>query len=147
MKWMLMPLRRYADFSGRSRRKEFWMFALLNLIISTALLTFIVIRIYQVLIEVGERGVATDYHMETMMPNSLMIVLFVYSLATFIPSLAVTVRGFHDQGKSGWFVLLWLVPYVGVIIVLFFMCLDGMRGDNRYGPDPKIDDNLKGVFE
>ena len=63
--------------------------------------------------------------------------IFLVGLAIIIPAIAVQVRRFHDQDKSGWFVLLNFVPYVGGIIVLVFMCLEGTKGENRYGPDPK----------
>jgi uncharacterized membrane protein YhaH (DUF805 family) len=79
--------------------------------------------------------------------GTLMIALFgLYALAIFIPSLAVQVRRFHDQDKSGWFVLLGFIPYVGGLIVLVFMCLDGTKGKNRFGEDPKMSDNVGDVF-
>lgn len=65
------------------------------------------------------------------------LLLGVYALGSFIPSLAVQVRRYHDQDKSGWFILLGLIPYVGGIIALIFMCIEGTRGPNRYGPDPR----------
>lgn len=55
----------------------------------------------------------------------------------FIPGLAVQVRRFHDQDKSGWFILLGFIPYIGGLILFVFMCLEGTRGPNRFGPDPK----------
>lgn len=61
----------------------------------------------------------------------------IFLLAIIIPSIAVQVRRFHDQDKSGWFVLLGLIPFVGGLIVLVFMCLEGTKGPNRFGPDPK----------
>jgi uncharacterized membrane protein YhaH (DUF805 family) len=64
-----------------------------------------------------------------------LLVLFV--LATVIPAIAVQVRRFHDQDKSGWFILLGLVPYAGGLIVFIFMLLEGTRGANQYGPDPR----------
>jgi uncharacterized membrane protein YhaH (DUF805 family) len=126
MEYMIMPLLRYADFSGRSRRKEYWMFAL-----AVALAT-----ISPALIMLG----GVDF--STGLPSSGfgfgVAALLLFSLAIFIPALAVQVRRFHDQDKSGWFVLLNFVPYVGGIIVLVMMCLEGTRGPNRYGPDPKM---------
>lgn len=68
------------------------------------------------------------------------------TLGLLIPSLAVQVRRFHDQDKSGWFWLLNFVPYVGGIIVLVFMCLEGTKGPNRFGPDPKEVENLSDIF-
>jgi uncharacterized membrane protein YhaH (DUF805 family) len=62
--------------------------------------------------------------------------LVIYALAILVPSLAVQVRRFHDQDKSGWFILLGFIPAVGGLIVLVFMCLPGTPGSNQYGPDP-----------
>lgn len=69
----------------------------------------------------------------------LSLLTLVVLAAMFIPSLAVQVRRFHDQDKSGWFVLLALIPFVGGLVLLVFNCLEGTRGPNRYGPDPKLD--------
>ena len=124
MEWMLMPLRRYAEFSGRSRRKEYWMFAL-GLIIVYALCFFVL----------GGLGAAASDREGG--GGLFMIPIMILALALFIPSLAVQVRRFHDQDKSGWFVLLSLIPFVGGLVVLVFMCLEGTRGPNRFGPDPK----------
>ncbi|HEY1137189.1 MAG TPA: DUF805 domain-containing protein [Xanthomonadaceae bacterium] len=125
MDWMLMPLKRYADFNGRSRRKEYWMFTLLNFIVGVVLYALMFMGM--------------DY--ETGQPGTLgmlaMGLLGIYFLAILIPSIAVQVRRFHDQEKSGWFVLLGLIPFVGGLIVIVFMCLEGTRGPNRFGEDPK----------
>ncbi|MFK7843569.1 MAG: DUF805 domain-containing protein [Sphingorhabdus sp.] len=137
MEWMLMPLRRYADFSGRSRRKEYWMFALFNII---------------VMIGLGAIGAMLGGFPEndsagTSLGGGLMFGLVgLYALAVFVPSLAVQVRRFHDQDKSGWFVLLGFIPYIGGIIVFVFMCLDGNKGENRFGQDPKMNQNVGDVF-
>jgi uncharacterized membrane protein YhaH (DUF805 family) len=74
------------------------------------------------------------------------MILGLFYLAIFIPALAVQVRRFHDQDKSGWFVLLNFIPLVGGLIVFIFMCLDGTRGDNRFGPDPKMADHIGETF-
>ena len=121
MDWMLMPFRRFADFSGRSRRKEYWMFTLLNLIVG-----FVLGLIGGILGGGSEGG--------SMMGNAI---IGLYMLIVIVPSIAVTVRRFHDQDKSGWFVLLAFIPLVGSLIVLVFMCLEGTRGSNRFGDDPK----------
>jgi uncharacterized membrane protein YhaH (DUF805 family) len=125
MDWMLMPLKRYADFNGRSRRKEYWMFALF---------TFIVYIVLYALMFMG-----MDY--ETGQPGVLgmlaMGLLGLFALGVLVPSIAVAVRRFHDQDKSGWFVLLALIPFIGGLILLVFMCLEGTRGPNRFGEDPK----------
>lgn len=124
MEWMLMPLRRYAEFSGRSRRKEYWMF----------ILGVIIVYIVVALLTGGLTASATNP--ETV-SGLFSIPIVVLALALIIPSLAVQVRRFHDQDKSGWFVLLGLIPFVGGLVVLVFMCLEGTRGPNRFGPDPK----------
>ena len=137
MEWMLMPLKRYADFSGRSRRKEYWMFVLFNILVM-----FGISIIGAVL-----GGFAPEESGEMSLGGSLMFGLIgIYALAIFIPALAVQVRRFHDQDKSGWFVLLGFIPYIGGLIVLVFMCLDGNKGENRFGPDPKMSKNVGDVF-
>ena len=130
MEWMLMPLRRYADFQGRSRRKEYWMFLLAVIILYT---------VFMVPLMLGGFSMAMAGQQST--PGPLYFVGFgvmgILVLALLVPSIAVQVRRFHDQDRSGWMVLIGLIPYVGGIIVLVFMCLDGTRGPNRFGPDPK----------
>lgn len=130
LEWMLLPYKRYADFSGRSRRKEYWMFALLQFIISIILSALMFSGGFAVDPVTGAPSLGTGFYIGTGL-------LVIYGLATFIPSLAVMVRRFHDQDKSGWFALLAFIPYVGGIIVLVFMCLEGTKGPNRFGADPK----------
>lgn len=135
MGWMFLPLRRYVDFSGRSRRVEFWMFFLLNLIaIALAALWF-----YRGLIRIGmagETGHAIDDAVGYL--NGSLGFLGLFVVVTFIPALALQVRRFHDQDLSGLLVLLNLVPAVGSLAVLVFMCLKGTVGENRFGPDPRM---------
>jgi len=128
MDWMLLPLRRYADFSGRSRRKEYWMFALGQVIVF-AILAFLA----------GFGAVLSSSSDAPAGPLGWlgMVLLVLAILILIVPSIAVQVRRFHDQDKSGWLVLLSLIPYAGGIIIIVFMCLEGTRGENRYGPDPK----------
>ena len=128
MEWMLLPLKRYADFTGRSRRKEYWMFTLFILIVYAVLAA----------LAFGTMNFSAG---QNAAPSPLTMVAFglfvIFALAIFIPGLAVQVRRFHDQDKSGWFVLLGLIPYAGGIILLVFMCIEGTRGANAYGEDPK----------
>jgi uncharacterized membrane protein YhaH (DUF805 family) len=128
MDWYLMVWRKYAEFHGRSRRKEYWMFVLFNLL---AVL---------VLAALGGVGLAIseDYG------GVLFIPLGLYILAVIIPSLAVQVRRLHDIGMSGWFLLLFFVlgfiPIIGFlasVAQIVLMCLDSNPGDNQYGPNPK----------
>ena len=129
MEWMLMPLRRYADFSGRSRRLEYWMFTLFLIMVFGAGIGL--------LLAVGATENGGTPGTMPVATVSLLIVLVLLYLAVLIPIIAVQVRRFHDQDKSGWFVLLSFIPYVGGIIMLVFMCIDGTPGPNRFGPDPK----------
>ncbi len=140
MEWMLMPLRRYADFSGRSRRKEYWMFQLF------VILLFMVLG---AIIGVGGGFSGMFDPASGSSPSAMVwivIALFVILIfALIVPALAVIVRRLHDQDKSGWFILIQFVPYVGGIIMLVFMCIDGTKGENRFGPDPK-GENIADVF-
>jgi uncharacterized membrane protein YhaH (DUF805 family) len=139
MEWMLMPLRRYADFSGRSRRKEYWMFTLF------ILLVYAVVGILFVM-GANFAALGTGGDPEISVIGWIAIALFViFALAIIIPSIAVIVRRLHDQDKSGWFILIQFVPYIGGIVMLVFMCIEGTKGENRFGPDPK-GQNIADVF-
>jgi uncharacterized membrane protein YhaH (DUF805 family) len=111
--WYLAVLQNYAGFGGRARRMEYWMFVLINLII----------------------GIVLDVLGAWM--KVFTIVGLLYGLATLIPALAVSVRRLHDTGRSGWWVLIGLIPIVGTIILIVFLAIEGEQGDNQYGPNPK----------
>ena len=113
MEWYVGVLKKYAVFSGRARRKEYWMFALFNSII-----ILVLAFIDQILGSYGVVGI-------------------IYFLAVFVPSLAVTVRRLHDISRSGWWLLIGLLPLIGFIVLLVFMVLDGKSEDNNYGKSPK----------
>ena len=120
MNWYLEVLKKYAVFGGRARRKEYWYFFLFN-----ALIGIVLAIVY------GVTG--------TLVPGAGIGLLGgLYSLAVFIPGFAVTVRRLHDTGKSGWWLLIFLVPLVGVIVFLVFMVKDSQPGENQYGPNPKV---------
>lgn len=124
MNWYLEVLKKYATFSGRARRKEYWMFTLFQFIAMFILLTL------EAAIELP--GVLSS----------------VYWLATILPSLAVSVRRLHDTGRSGWWLLISIIPIVGAIVLIIFMCtdsqtgnaLDNTTGRNQYGENPKLTD-------
>ena len=144
MEYMLMPLKRYADFSGRSRRKEYWMFAL------GIFLAYIVIAILALALGAFsmnmQDGAASGF---TPMMGLVFALFGILVLAIIVPSIAVQVRRFHDQDKSGWFALLNFVPYIGGIVVFVFMCLEGTKGPNRFGEDPKgatANQNVADIF-
>ena len=131
MEWMILPYKRYADFSGRSRRLEYWMFTLFYILV-IALLVILAVAFDPS----WQTGVVGDEDLGAA-SAAVLIVLGLFALGSIIPSIAVAVRRFHDQDKSGWMYLLSFIPYVGGIIVLVFMCFDGTPGENSYGPDPK----------
>ncbi len=133
MEYMWLPIKRYFDFSGRSRRKEYWMFVLFQIIVLAVL--FVIGGVFGAFNEPAD-DFATVW---------VVLIGLVYLVLFFIPSISVQVRRFHDQDKSGWMILLGFIPYIGGLIVLVFMCLDGTPGPNRYGEDPKGVDTS--VFE
>lgn len=166
MNWMFLPLKRYAEFSGRSRRMEYWMFQLFLFLVYMALMVLMMI--------VGGGALMTGNDPSAMMAagGAALIIgglYMLFALAMFIPSLAVTVRRLHDTNRSGWWILAPLSGYVIMLIgtvmaagspdnpglggilamiglvaviglgitLLVFMFLEGTRGPNKYGPDPK----------
>lgn len=114
MEWFLKAFKNYAGFQGRARRKEYWMFFLFSTIFS------IVVAILDSIVNL----------------NSVLAGL--YSLAILLPSLAVGARRLHDTGKSGWWLLISLIPLIGSIILIVFLCQDSEEYDNKYGANPKI---------
>jgi len=114
MSWYLTVLKKYAVFSGRAHRKEYWMFFLFNTIIASVL--GFVERL------AGSPGVVGS----------------LYGLAVLIPSVSVSVRRLHDTNRSGWWLLIELVPLIGSIVLLVFMVQDSQPGENQHGPNPKL---------
>jgi uncharacterized membrane protein YhaH (DUF805 family) len=113
MHWYLQVLKKYVVFEGRARRTEFWVFTLISFIIS------LVLSILDNMLKLG-------------------FLDSIYSLAVLLPSLAVTVRRLHDTDRSGWWILIGLVPVVGWIVLLVFMFIDSNPYENQYGPNPKL---------
>jgi len=124
MDLMLLPLKRYFDFSGRSRRREFWLWFLFVWI-----MLFVLMYLDAVL---GLGGTATGYAEGGSVGFHLTggLLTAIFGLAVIIPGIAVAIRRAHDQDKSGWFVL---IPIYGFLMMFF----EGTRGPNRFGPDPK----------
>lgn len=112
MNYYVDAWKNYVNFEGRARRQAYWMFVLFNFIV------YIII------------GVLGNF-LNTAAPS------YLYSLAVFLPGLALGVRRLHDIGKSGWWLLVALIPLVGAIVLLIFACLDSQPGENAYGPNPK----------
>lgn len=123
----------YANFQGRARRREYWMYTLINSIIQFVL----AIPISGVLMGLAMQ---TDAGMDpsAALTGSTLIfaaIYALYALATFIPSLAIAVRRLHDAGFSGW---LYLLNFIGLGIVVLVLCvLDSKPGSNKWGPNPK----------
>lgn len=124
MEWYLKVMRdNYANFSGRARRREYWMYVLVQSIIMIGLMI-----LDSVLgLDFELQGISLGYG------YLYLIGLIVH----FIPSLAVLVRRLHDVGKSGWFYFIFLIPIIGIIWLLVLYCTEGQKEDNKWGPDPK----------
>ena len=119
MNWYLKVFKQYLDFSGRARRKEYWMFVLFHFI-ALFLLMLIDTTIGTT---VGEEGVGFFY--------------LVYLVLAIIPSIAVSVRRLHDLGKSGVWFLINFIPFIGAIWFLILTCMEGQSKPNQWGENPK----------
>ena len=124
--------KKYAKFDGRSRRSEYWYAGLANFIIMMVAYIILFVPMITDLVNYGE---PTETTAAIMAVSGL--VLMIYAFAVMIPCLALGVRRLHDIGKSGWFMLISLIPYVGSIILIVFMATDSQSGPNQYGPNPK----------
>ncbi len=132
MELMFQPIRKYADFSGRARRKEFWLFALLMFLIEVVIMAL--------LSAVGGSPMMLVDPALAPAAGASGTVLMIYGLvllALLIPSLAVAVRRLHDTNRRGWWILIGLIPLIGALVLFIFYLLDGTPGPNRFGPDPK----------
>ena len=119
MSWYLEALKKYAVFGGRSRRKEYWFFVLFNIIVAMVL-------------------TAIDFLLGTFSASANVGLLSgIYSLAVLIPTIAVSIRRLHDIDRTGWWILISLIPVIGSIVLFIFALLDGTPGSNRFGPNPK----------
>ena len=121
MEWYLKVMRdNYANFKGRARRKEYWMYTLIFTVLLIALMTIM----FSVLSFSDETGIETG-------PGVYLtvILVIVFLFAHFIPTIALTVRRLHDTGKSGWWYLIVLVPYLGNFVIFIFTLIDGDRGE------------------
>lgn len=114
MSWYIEALKKYAVFSGRAHRTEYWYFFLFNVLIS------IVLAIIDSVVGIG-------------------VLYAIYSLAVLIPSIAVGIRRLHDTDRSAWWLFISLIPLIGSIILIIFLASDGGFGDNKYGPSPKYE--------
>lgn len=120
MKWYLKALKQYADFNGRARRMEYWMFILFNAIFGIAAMIL-------------DNLLGLSFSSEIRYG----FIYLIYTLATIIPGIAVAVRRLHDVDKSGWFYFIVLIPIVGAIWLLILFFTEGTPGRNQYGVNPK----------
>jgi len=118
MNWYIDAWKNYVNFQGRARRKAYWMFVLFNII------AIVVLGMID-----GALGLGGQ--------SGYGILSGIYSLAIILPGLAVAVRRLHDTGRSGWWMLIGLVPVVGPIVLLVFFVQDSQPGSNQFGPNPK----------
>lgn len=121
--WVLKALKNFADFSGRARRKEYWYFYLA---------TIILIQIFRIIIYI----ISLEY---ISYESSLLLLNFItiINLMLLIPSCAVGARRLHDIGRSGWWQLLWFIPVIGWMVILFFLCKNTSPQKNKWGPPAK----------
>lgn len=124
MDWYLKVFRNYVGFRGRARRKEYWMFILVNIILGVVLSLIDKMLGWQ---RAGGEGVLTT----------------LYGIAVFLPSWAVLFRRLHDTDRSAWWLLLVIIPVIGWLIILAFNCQNGTPGENRFGADPKRDETSR----
>ena len=106
--------RNYVGFSGRASRSEFWFWILFTVLVGL-FTTIIDLRI---------------------LSSKIQLISSIWSLVTFLPSLAVGVRRLHDADRSGWWLLLVFIPLIGFVVLIVFWCLEGTRGSNCFGSDP-----------
>ena len=123
MYWYLKVLHQYVDFRGRARRKEYWMFVLINIM-------------FAALAAILDNFLGTTMQLAgEQLPYGF--VYIVYGLFMLMPNLAVAVRRLHDTGKSGWYILLSFIPIIGMILIVFLL-MDSQPETNKWGPNPKL---------
>lgn len=119
MSWFIVALKKYADFSGRSQRAEYWYYALFYLLI------FSILTIIDIIM-----GTYNDEYKMGLFGG-------IFVLATFTPTIAVSARRLHDIGRTAWWLLIGIVPMIGYIVLVIFALQDSQSGTNSYGPNPK----------
>jgi uncharacterized membrane protein YhaH (DUF805 family) len=118
MEWYLKVLNQYTDFQGRARRKEYWMFTL----VSSGISVILMIVDYFIGIKIWDTG----------------LLYLLYGLAVFIPTIAVGIRRLMILGKSGWMMLVSIIPIAGFIWLIVLFATDSQKGTNDWGECPKM---------
>ncbi len=121
MHWYIKVIKQYVNFSGRARRAEYWYFVLFNFLISLGL--GFILGFVDALLGNNSSGIN--------------ILSLIYSLVVFLPALSVSIRRLHDTGRSGWWLLIGLIPLIGTIVLIVFFAQDSEPGENKYGKNPK----------
>ena len=127
MHWLIDPIKKYTVWEGRATRSEYWYFSLFTLLITIGL-------------AIIDTGLGT---MDEATGQGLLGAL--WSLFILLPTIAVFVRRLHDTGRSGWWFWILLVPLIGFIVILVFMCIDSESEENQYGANPKQDTTAIGI--
>ncbi len=125
-------LKKYAVFSGRASRKEYWMFMLFQILIAMPSVLIVGLIGSNVSAATNSTYISFLFYLY----DALLVLYALYILATFIPSIAVAVRRLHDTNRSGWWYLI-IFTYIGAIVFLVFSVQDSQLGENKYGPNPK----------
>ncbi|GAA3122487.1 uncharacterized membrane protein YhaH (DUF805 family) [Kribbella aluminosa] len=126
MQWYIDVLKKYAVFDGRARRKEYWMFVLFSVVAS-------------IILSLIDRILGTTYNNGTSG-----VLQTIYSLAVLLPTIGVAIRRMHDTKRSGWWILINLIPCIGWIWFIVLAAQEGTAGQNEYGPDPKAAERFGG---
>lgn len=121
--WFIRALKKYSDFKGRARRKEYWWFILINVLIIIALATV--------------ESVCNISQIELAMHLNIGLLNGTYMLIMLCPTLAVTTRRLHDTNRSGWWQLIYLLPIIGAFVIFIHVLEDSKPGDNYYGKNPR----------
>lgn len=129
MHWYIEALKKYAVFTGRSRRAEYWYFQLFNILVGIAII-LVFAFLGGVLAGITGNG-------EKAAEAIAQLAYSVFALGTFLPALGVLIRRLHDTNRSGWWVLIGLLPLIGGIVLIVFCVQDSDPGSNQYGPNPK----------
>ena len=119
MSWFLVAVKKYAVFEGRARRKEYWFFVLFYIIFALVL------------------GLVDSFAGTVLAGTNIGLFGTIFGVALFVPSLAVSVRRLHDTGRSGWWILIIVIPLIGLIVFLVFTVQDSQSVENRFGANPK----------
>lgn len=125
--------RKYATFTGRASRSEYWWWTLAIWIFFVLILVLFMPSAST--LSSMESGAMLDIDAQRQYMKFMSITGIVY-LVILLPTIAVAVRRLHDINKSGWFLLISFIPIIGPLICLYWFICKGTQGDNQYGPDP-----------